>query len=315
VIHHIIKRKTYKVDTIRKRSHYSSNRNNNGGQGNGQGGQGNNNHQNRNRMRRSHNGQNNNNNQNRGVLMMDGEAINPRQRHNAKNNRDKYLNQARDMMSMGDRVKAEYYFQHADHYQRILNLIEEQHATHQREQGVDTDDRGASEHEDMAGDMMHAMPSPSEVYADAGFAPQSSNDTQDDKEDHRMDRSSYDDRDYDAPRPPRRQYQQSQPRTHQRQEREPRAMPAQADMLADAESHAPVREAREPREPRVERAPRAPRQPRVDAVEGDEPRVQQPRQPRQPRTARVRPDADALDDASNHGSQLEALLPAPKNIQ
>lgn len=304
------------MDTIRKRNHYSSNRNNNGGQGNGQGGQGNNNHQNRNRMRRSHNGQNNNNNnQNRGVLMMDGEAINPRQRHNAKNNRDKYLNQARDMLSMGDRVKAEYYFQHADHYQRILNLIEEQHATHQREQGVDTDDRAPSEHEDMAADMMHAMPSPSEVYADAGFALPSTADTQDDKDDSRMDRGGYDDRDYDAPRPARRPHQQSQQRTQPRQEREPRVMPAQADMLADAEQHAPMREAREPREPRAERAPRAPRQPRVDAVEGDEPRIQQPRQPRQPRTPRVRPDVTALDDASNHGSQLEALLPAPKNIQ
>ncbi len=43
-----------------------------------------------------------------------------RTRRNATQAREKYQNMARDAMSMGDRVLAENYLQHADHYYRIL---------------------------------------------------------------------------------------------------------------------------------------------------------------------------------------------------
>ena len=38
----------------------------------------------------------------------------------------KYLNLARDAASSGDRVLAEGYYQHADHYQRVLNTFRPQ---------------------------------------------------------------------------------------------------------------------------------------------------------------------------------------------
>jgi Domain of unknown function (DUF4167) len=42
------------------------------------------------------------------------------------NQRDKFQNQARDAMHSGDRVLSEYYLQHADHYQRLINEYNEE---------------------------------------------------------------------------------------------------------------------------------------------------------------------------------------------
>jgi Domain of unknown function (DUF4167) len=39
---------------------------------------------------------------------------------------ERYLNQAKDALTSGDRVQAEYYYQHADHFLRILNEHREQ---------------------------------------------------------------------------------------------------------------------------------------------------------------------------------------------
>ena len=43
-----------------------------------------------------------------------------RNRGNAQQLLDKYLSLARDSLSQGDRVAAENFFQHADHFQRII---------------------------------------------------------------------------------------------------------------------------------------------------------------------------------------------------
>lgn len=40
---------------------------------------------------------------------------------NAAAARDKYLNMAREAQGGGDRILAEYYYQHAEHYSRVLN--------------------------------------------------------------------------------------------------------------------------------------------------------------------------------------------------
>lgn len=45
----------------------------------------------------------------------------PRNRVSLQQNIDRYLNQAREAMSSGDRVLAENYLQHADHFTRLLN--------------------------------------------------------------------------------------------------------------------------------------------------------------------------------------------------
>jgi hypothetical protein len=57
--------------------------------------------------------------------------ISPRQRNHAKNMVDKYSNQAKDALSSGDRVLSEYYYQHADHYQRILDAAQAQYEERQ----------------------------------------------------------------------------------------------------------------------------------------------------------------------------------------
>lgn len=40
---------------------------------------------------------------------------------NAHAARERYMNMAQDALRSGDRVLAEYYFQHADHYLRVMN--------------------------------------------------------------------------------------------------------------------------------------------------------------------------------------------------
>lgn len=45
---------------------------------------------------------------------------------NVSANRDKYLNMARDAMASGDRVEAENYLQHAEHYYRVLSVLQEE---------------------------------------------------------------------------------------------------------------------------------------------------------------------------------------------
>lgn len=48
-------------------------------------------------------------------------------------NRDKYLNLARDAMASGDRVEAENFLQHAEHYYRVLYVLQEEDARYRAE--------------------------------------------------------------------------------------------------------------------------------------------------------------------------------------
>ncbi|WCL54145.1 DUF4167 domain-containing protein [Gimibacter soli] len=52
-----------------------------------------------------------------------GNRVDVRVRGNPKQHLEKYKNLAREAMQAGDRVQAEYYFQFADHYQRVLNEL------------------------------------------------------------------------------------------------------------------------------------------------------------------------------------------------
>jgi hypothetical protein len=49
-----------------------------------------------------------------------------RARANAQKNLEKYLNLAKDAHADGDIVQAENWYQHADHYQRVINACDEQ---------------------------------------------------------------------------------------------------------------------------------------------------------------------------------------------
>ena len=81
------------------------------GMGGGSGGQ--HRHQNNNRPRRFGSSGNNG-------RSGDDNANVARTRRHAQQQREKYQSMARDAMSMGDRVLAENYLQHADHYHRVI---------------------------------------------------------------------------------------------------------------------------------------------------------------------------------------------------
>ncbi len=57
----------------------------------------------------------------------DSEFVTPQQKRHASNQQGKYQDLAKNARQNGDRVEAEYYLQHAEHYTRILNLADEQH--------------------------------------------------------------------------------------------------------------------------------------------------------------------------------------------
>jgi hypothetical protein len=64
-------------------------------------------------------------------------------RGNAFQVHEKYLALARDAQSAGDRIAAENYLQHAEHYYRIIELINEQaEAQNQRQQRPGRDGNG-----------------------------------------------------------------------------------------------------------------------------------------------------------------------------
>lgn len=60
-----------------------------------------------------------------------------RVRGNAHQVMEKYLAMARDAASQGDRVAAENYYQHAEHYFRVINA-QQQHANQQRPRHMPT---------------------------------------------------------------------------------------------------------------------------------------------------------------------------------
>ena len=53
---------------------------------------------------------------------------------------DKYTTMAREALSCGDRVAAEFHYQHADHYLRLLNERQTQRAFHQTDKNQERED-------------------------------------------------------------------------------------------------------------------------------------------------------------------------------
>lgn len=118
---------------MRKRSPYGHQRHNNN-RGNGQ-------------MRRHHRRDGGNTQ----YEQHDDEHVSPRQRRHAQVQREKYVNLAIDARRSGDRVQAEYWLQHADHYQRILNVAQEQYAARGAQMDEADDGQDAGQGDDMAG--------------------------------------------------------------------------------------------------------------------------------------------------------------------
>lgn len=120
----------------RKPMHGGGRQNNNGGHGGHGGGQ-----------RRGGGGNNNN-----------------RPRKNYPQLREKYLNQAKDALSSGDRVMAEYYFQHADHCYRMM--VEDGWKPREHHQ-----DNGQQDQPQVDGQQAEAAPSAEESMPDANALP------------------------------------------------------------------------------------------------------------------------------------------------
>ncbi len=78
--------------------------------------------------------------------------------------RDNYNSKARDALAGGDRVSAEYFYQHADHYFRMAKEIEDYLAQFEpvrhNEQGANGDAAQSGEHEQAAGGTDEQLPMP-----------------------------------------------------------------------------------------------------------------------------------------------------------
>lgn len=105
---------------------------------------------NNNRRNRNNHRNNNNRNNNRNSGMNDARA-----RGNAQQLLEKYKNLARDASQAGDRVLAEYYMQHADHYFRVVAEFraryEEQRQQEMAARGIEDNDANAPEMDEVEG--------------------------------------------------------------------------------------------------------------------------------------------------------------------
>src|SRR5438105_14936617 len=109
--------------------------------------------QNKQRMRNRNNNNNNNNNNNRRgqnpmtrVFESNGPDI--KIRGTASHIAEKYLQLARDARSSGDPVAAENYYQHAEHYFRLIAAAQEQFRQNQPQQQPRTDETVSEDSED-----------------------------------------------------------------------------------------------------------------------------------------------------------------------
>src|SRR6201996_8173592 len=99
--------------------------------------------QNNKRMRNRNNNNNNNNNNRRGqnpmtrVFESNGPDI--KIRGTASHVAEKYVQLARDARSSGDPVAAENYYQHAEHYFRLIAAAQEQLRQNQPQPRIDSD--------------------------------------------------------------------------------------------------------------------------------------------------------------------------------
>jgi hypothetical protein len=108
--------------------------------------------QNNKRMRNRNNNNNNNNNNRRGqnpltrVYESNGPDI--KIRGTASHVAEKYVQLARDARSSGDPVAAENYYQHAEHYYRIIAAAQEQFRQNQQQPRPDAEVQTSDDHDD-----------------------------------------------------------------------------------------------------------------------------------------------------------------------
>jgi hypothetical protein len=122
--------------------------------------------QNKNRMR----GRNRSKGQNPMTRVYESNGPDLKIRGTASHVADKYMQLARDAQSSGDPVAAENYFQHAEHYFRLIAAMQEQfRQQNPYYQGDQQQQRGDSSYED--GDDDEGSDQPGMGASDGGYAP------------------------------------------------------------------------------------------------------------------------------------------------
>src|ERR1700743_1994983 len=106
--------------------------------------------QNNKRMRNRNNNNNNNNRRGQNPMTRVFESNGPdiKIRGTASHIAEKYLHLARDARSSGDPVAAENYYQHAEHYFRLIAAAQEQFRQNQPQQQPRTDETVVEDNED-----------------------------------------------------------------------------------------------------------------------------------------------------------------------
>src|SRR3954471_19847256 len=174
--------------------------------------------QNKQRMRNRNNNNNNNNNNNRRgqnpmtrVYESNGPDI--KIRGTASHIAEKYLQLARDARSSGDPVAAENYYQHAEHYFRLIATAQEQFRQNQQPRGDEPVSTSGEDGEDDGENFSHFGQEPGFVpQQQQPFVPRENNQQRD-----------FQPREGGQPYQPRERDQQ--PREHQREQREHRPQP------------------------------------------------------------------------------------------
>jgi hypothetical protein len=232
-----------------------------------------------------------------------GNRIDNRARGNAPQLLEKYKTLARDAQQAGDRVLAEYYFQFADHYFRVLAesraRYEEANPNRPRQDYAEPEEQFDEDG--------------NEIEREFDARPPQQNRQEQAPRQYRDDRPQRDDR-------PRDERPQRDDRPREDRPREDR--PQRSDQNRDSQNRddRPVRQDREPRPERSaeERAPRQDRYQRDDRPRDDRPREDRPREerPRLDRSRNAAPRAQANgashDDDGDHSDVLpfDALPPA-----
>jgi hypothetical protein len=175
--------------------------------------------QNNKRMRNRNNNNNNNNNNRRGqnpmtrVFESNGPDI--KIRGTASHVAEKYVQLARDARSSGDPVAAENYYQHAEHYFRLIAAAQEQFRQNQPQPRTDNEMPPAEDGEDEGESFSHFGQEPGFVpQQQQPFVPRENNQNQQ-RDFQPREGQPYRDQ------PPR----EHQPREHHREQREHRPQP------------------------------------------------------------------------------------------
>src|SRR6478672_7137965 len=123
----------------------------------------------RNRNNNNNNSNNNNNNrrgQNPMTRVFESNGPDIKIRGTASHVAEKYVQLARDARSSGDPVAAENYYQHAEHYFRLIAAAQEQFRQNQPQPRVDNETQPAAEDGDDEGESF------SHFGQEPGFVPQ-----------------------------------------------------------------------------------------------------------------------------------------------